>query len=81
MNFEPLFKKVEDAIDAHPKLSRVTLGEPSFNVDRGGWSVKIRVALKGSRKKPTEVHGEGETPEEAVEKLVNGLDIWAKAIA
>lgn len=81
MNFEPLFQKVEAAIDAHPKLERVTLGEPGFNVDRGGWTVKIRVHLKGSRRKPTDINGSGDTPEEAVEKLVETLDIWAQAIA
>ncbi len=81
MNLEPLFKQVEAAIDAHPKLERVTLGEPSFNVDRDGWTVKIRVHLKGSRKKPTDIHGAGEAPEAAVEKLIGSLDIWAQALA
>ena len=81
MNFEPLFQKVEAAIDAHPNLTRVTLGEPEFQVDRSGWSVRIRVALKGSRKKPSEIHAEGASPSEAVETLVTHLDIWAKAIA
>lgn len=81
MDFEPLFQKVEAAVDEHPKLERVTLGEPGFNVDRGGWTVKIRVHLKGSRKKATDIHGAGDTPEAAVEKLIGSLDIWAQAIA
>lgn len=80
-DLEPLFVKIENAIDEHPKLKRVMLGEPKFSVDRGGWSASIRVALVASRKRPTEIHGEGETPEGAVQKLLDGLDIWAQAIA
>ena len=80
MNFEPLFQKVEAAIDAHPQLLRVAV-DPQFTVDRGGWSIKIRVKFKGSRRNAVEIHDEGETPEAAVERLVAGLDIWAKAIA
>lgn len=80
MDFEPLFKKVEAAIDEHPKLDRVLGGEPRFDIDRLGVTVKIRVALKGSRKRPSDISGTGDTTEEAVEKLITGLDHWAEAI-
>lgn len=77
--FEPLLEKVAAAIDNHPKLHRA--GEPSFNIDRLGVSVKILVKLAGSRKKATGISGTGDTTEEAVEKLISTLDIWAQAIA
>lgn len=94
--FDELFTKVEKAIDAHPSLSRVGLGnkaidlsnlpkptmihEPKMVVTRGWFVIEILVKLKGSRKRPTEIWGRGETPEEAVEELIDSLDHWVTAI-
>ena len=89
-DFEPLFEKVEKLIEAHPRLERARklvdgtnfyyFDYPAFHVSRYGWSVTIVVQLKGSRKKPHEIHAEGETPEAAVKTLAGTLDHWAKAI-
>ncbi len=92
LDIVPLFHRIEVAIDEHPLLQRhfvkvgvgkspFYMGEPSFRVARSGWTVLIPVSLKGSRKKPTEVSGVGETPEAAADKLIANLDFWARAIA
>lgn len=77
------FRRVEAAIDAHSKLKRVAnvLGEPDVSLSRLGCTVHIAVRLKGSRKKPFKIHGEGSSVEAAVEHLINGLDHWAEALA
>ena len=82
MDFEPLFKEVEAAIGSHEKLVLAVkpMGEPEFRVSRFGWSVRVRAKVKGSHKKPTWIQGDGDTPEEAKNKLIEGLDLWAKVI-
>jgi hypothetical protein len=79
LDLEPLFAMVDKAIAEHPKLRRA--GDPQFVIDRLGVTVKIRVSLVGSRKRPHDISGDGETTEEAVEKLISTLDLWAQAIA
>lgn len=88
--FEPLFEKVEKLVEAHPRLERARkpidatgfyyFDNPTFHVSRDGWSVTVVVQPKDSRKKPHEIHAEGETPEAAVEALAGSLDFWAQAI-
>jgi hypothetical protein len=81
VDFEPLFQKAEATIDAHPRLCRIIgVTNPTFRVDRDGYTLVLRVKLKDSRKRPTEVQGFGETPEEALDHLVSGLDHWAKVM-
>jgi hypothetical protein len=85
-DLEPIFAKVEAAINAHPKLRRVgslaskTLGQPEVTVSRLGCDVHIQVKLQGSRKRPSKINGTGETVEEAADKLISLLDLWAEAI-
>jgi len=85
-SFEDLFARIEDAVDAHPKLTRklrasnLGLETAKLSVDRLGWSAVIRVKLKGSRKSPYEIHHHGETQEAAVRGLIDGLDHWAEAM-
>ena len=80
--YEPLFRKVEEAIDAHPRLRRglrqgVDSTNPTFRVDRNGYTVEALVQLEGSRKGPSKVSGFGESAGEAVADLIGGLDHWA----
>jgi hypothetical protein len=76
-----LLNRVDAAVDAHAALERVGINPSSFRFSGFGWTVTVIVKLKGSRKKATPIHADGDTPDEAVDKLVNGLDIWAKALA
>jgi hypothetical protein len=92
--FDDLFTRLEAAIDAHPLLARVGLGgkivtpdtpvshihEPVMSVRRVGYTVRVLVKLKGSRKKPSEITGTGETAEAAIDHLITGLDYWAQAL-
>lgn len=88
--FETLFAQVEAALDAHPVLCRhngvaarlglSTLSEPSMLVDRHGFDVRISVKIRDTRKRPTVIGGCGETPEQAVAKLIASLDLWAKVL-
>lgn len=82
IDIEALFKKVEAEIDLHHSLRRVPgiRGEPELVVCRLGSRVRIPVTLVGSRKKPSTISGSGNTPEEAAEALIRGLDHWAEAI-
>jgi len=81
---EHLFREIEDAIDEHPLLVRrghmKQVSEPMLKIDRLGCTIVIMVALKDLRRRPTEIYGSGETPEEAAEDLVSGLDRWAKVM-
>ena len=90
-----LFAKLKAAIDVHPRLMRVTMdgkpltastpsafvSDPTLALWRDSFTVKIEVKLRGSRKRNlSEINGSGDTPEEAVDDLINSLDIWATAI-
>ena len=84
-DLNPIFCKVEEAIDAHPKLRRITkenpvMAEPEISASRFGWIVTIFVKLEGSRKKAFKISGQGESPQEAAEKLVSSLDFWVQAV-
>ena len=83
LDIELLFHKVEAAVEAHALLRRVPgiLGEPDLHMSRLGCTVLIPVTLKGSRKKPFRITGDGETPEQAADSLIARLDHWAQVIA
>lgn len=82
--FEPLFTKVEAAIDAHPLLRRMIENpvhcSPTFKVTRLGYWIEIQVKREGSRKRASEICADGNTAAEAADKLIAGLDYWAEAI-
>jgi hypothetical protein len=81
--FDDLFDEIEDAIDEHPLLRRVeplTLHDARMSVTRGWFHVEILVKRAGSRKKPTLISGNGETPREATDALINSLDNWAEVL-
>lgn len=80
---EDAFQRLEKAIDAHDRLERIhgPKGEPDMAFTRLGGTISILVKLKGSRKRPTKITGNGDTLDAALEDLVRGLDMWAEAIA
>jgi hypothetical protein len=81
--FDDLFDEIEDALDKHPALRRVEpfkLHDARMSVTRGWFHVEILVKRVGSRKKPFAISGNGETPREAVDALINGLDGWAEVL-
>lgn len=80
---EEAFRRLEKAIDAHDKLARVAgpKGEPEMRFTRLGGTLSILVTLRGSRKRPTKITGDGSTLDAAVEDLIRGLDVWAEAIS
>lgn len=93
--FENLFANIEAAVDRHPKLTRVALNdkpitastpanlihEAEIVVRRGGsCSARIRVKLRGSRKRAMEIYGDGDSPTQAAANLIDGLDHWATAL-
>lgn len=90
VDLEALLSRVEQAVDAHPRLERHCIvvvndkkiyPEPELILTRSGCSVTIRVKVKGSHRKACDIWGEGDTPESAVESVVGALDRWAEAIA
>jgi hypothetical protein len=72
-----LFNKIESALERHGKFQRKDT--PDFRMNRLGCTFAIRVRLKTSRRKPSEIHGSGPDPWAAAENLMTGLDHWAKA--
>ena len=81
--FEELFRKAEKALDAHPLLrggERDGSYYPRLFVNRLDWGFEMTAKRKDSRKRATDIRGEGETPEEAVDDLLAKLDYWAEAM-
>jgi hypothetical protein len=90
--FERWLDSIEQAVDAHDTLTRRRHGafrsfpdRATLIVDRNStdnaltWTAGIRVRLE-SQRKMSDLRESADTPEEAVEKLIKNLDIWAKAI-
>ena len=71
---------VEKAVDQHRKLKRQS--EASLVVTRSApkFQVRIRVSLRGSRKRPMDINESADSVEEAALNLVDSLDIWAEAL-
>jgi hypothetical protein len=86
-----LLTKIEDAIDAEPALTRTHHGhdgklvaEAELTFRRAGWTARCKVRgakAKGrSARHMTDVSGDGETPELAVEELIKGLWAWKEVL-
>lgn len=81
INLDTLLAPLERAIDEHPRLTRQQSREPWLCIDRHGCTARVMVKFRGSRKiRYDEIHGIGDTPEEAVSKLIGGLNFWAEAL-
>ncbi len=76
-DYDEILYVVEKAVDQHPKLQRKS--EASITVTRGELPFTVRVTVKhrGSRKSPYPAFAYGATAEEAAEKFIEQLDIFA----
>jgi len=72
-----LFRDIERAIQKNGKFK--VLQDPEFKMTRLGCSFVVKVKLVGSKKRLSEISGSGESPWEAAEDLIKGLDHWAIA--
>jgi len=89
-DFRALVKKIEAAVDAHPELTRQRLSprglaeEAELIFRGGGWVAEVRLRSKVARGRGSRLmhtaRGHGDTPEEAVDDLVEGLPITAEAL-
>lgn len=81
MDLEPLYQKLEAALDAHPGIKRIEHvgGEPRIEFSRSGVTVRVNVMVAPKRK-PQDIHNDGTTAAEAVDKLIGSLDFWVQAI-
>lgn len=88
-NFRALIAKIEKAVDAHPELTRqrhdkrgIEEAELIFRGD--GWVAEVRLRSKVAKGRGSRLmhaaRGHGDTPEEAVEDLIDGLPITAEAL-
>jgi hypothetical protein len=85
--FRALITRIETAIDAHPELTRERKGgrgveEAELTFRHGKWSAKCgcrnKLAQGRGRNRTDAVYGEGDTPEEAVDNLVEMIPFWAE---
>lgn len=87
--FGALIARIEAAVDAHPELTRERKGgrgveEAELTFRHGKWSAKCgcrnkRAQARG-RNRTDSVYGEGDTPEEAVDNLVEMIPFWAEKL-
>lgn len=88
-NFGALIAKIEKAVDDHPELTRARPGkqgveEAELIFRSDGWVATVRLRSKiakgrGARQMIAAI-GHGDTPEEAVDDLVESLPIWAETL-
>jgi len=80
MDLEPLYRKIEAAIAAHPELRPAPYPhcEPMIEFSRLGVTVKVDAKVRGLRKLRT-FHATEETAEGAVQGLIDSLDSWVAA--
>lgn len=88
-SFDALIDRVEKAVDAHPELTRQRhdkrgIEEAQLIFRGGGWVAEVQLRSKVAKGRGSRLmhaaRGHGDTPEEAVEDLVEGLPITAEAL-
>ncbi|HSX23406.1 MAG TPA: hypothetical protein VLE97_11585 [Gaiellaceae bacterium] len=88
-SFGAMISRVEKAVDAHPELTRQRHDkrgtEEAELIFRGGsWVAEVRLRSKVARGRGSRLmhtaRGHGDTPEEAVDDLVESLPITAEAL-
>ena len=79
---EPLFGEVERAIHRHPLLVAVGSSSPTLLITREGFVLQILAVRRDSMKngRLTTIHGRGDTPQMAMDALIERLDIWAEVM-
>jgi hypothetical protein len=78
-----LIRLLEKAVDDHPRLYRWRNSRAELAIDDDSedcWTVRITVKVKGSNRRAHEIWNVGNTPEEAVARLIGQLDIWATSL-
>lgn len=71
---------VEKAVDQHRRLRRTSPASLVFTRHDPRFKVIVDARVAGSRKKPSTIHGGGDSAEEAAERLIERLDIWAETL-
>ena len=88
-NFGALIAKIENAVDAHPELTRERRGgrgkeEAELTFRNGEWTARCgcrnRLAKGRGSRLMDSVMADGDTPEEAVDKLVEMIPFWAEGM-
>lgn len=88
-NFGSLVTKIEKAIDAHPELTRQRPGgrgteEAELTFRNGEWIARCgcrnRLAKGRGARLMGEAMGRGETPQEAVDTLIETIPFWAEGM-
>lgn len=80
---EQIFTTLEQAIDHHPRLCRLTSigGEPELRLSRLGVMLRIAVKLRTSPQGAVgDISARGRDLDEALHNLVQNLDTWAVAM-
>jgi len=87
--FNALITKIENAVDAHPELTRQRPGKRGFEeaeltFSGGEWTARCGCRNKLSKGRGSRlmdsVLARGDTPEEAVDKLVEMIPFWAEGM-
>jgi hypothetical protein len=89
-NFKALISQIEKAVDAHPELTREHVGK-SHGTEKAAlrfsddtWTARCgcrnRLAKGRGSRLMSAVDGHGDTPEEAVDDLIDKIPIVAEAI-
>ena len=85
--FRALIARIEAAVDAHPELTRERKGgrseeEAELTFHHGKWTAKCgcrnKLAQGRGKNRTDAVAGQGDTPEEAVDNLVEMIPYWAE---
>ena len=87
--FGALITRIEKAVDAHPELTRERRGKRGFEeaeltFSHGAWTARCgcrnRLAKGRGSRLMDQVMAHGETPEEAVDKLIEMIPFWAEGM-
>jgi hypothetical protein len=88
-NFDTLITKIEKTVDEHPELTRARpakhgVEEAKLTYHSGGWVAEVRLRSKIAKgrgaRQMIPAHGYGDTPEEAVDALIESLPLWAETL-
>ena len=87
--FGTLIERIQKAVDAHPELTRQRhdkrgIEEAELIFRNDGWIAEVRLRSKIAKGRGSRLmhaaRGQGDTPEEAVDDLIESLPITAEAL-